>query len=132
MESKTAKKKFCSDKCRIYYKRELENAKKKKEELLKYPRIPVGRFIDLEKLDENKPHTTIPETISNIRKEPLSPEECYTIDFGDDKWLQIEKYTQYPLKDTPTDRFKKIEWMREKRLSDEIIRAEWNRQKSNK
>ena len=46
-------------------------------------------------------------------------------DFGDDKFLMLEKYTKYPLKDKPQNKFEAVTWLKEKADSDAKIKAAW-------
>lgn len=45
--------------------------------------------------------------------------------FKEDKYLMIEKYTKYPTKNTPVNKFEKVKWLKEKREADNQIKLAW-------
>lgn len=47
-------------------------------------------------------------------------------DFGNEKYLVIEKYTKYPLKNKPTNSFEQVKWLKEKKEADHQIKLAWN------
>ena len=99
MESITAKKIYCSNKCRVYYNRAvkgMQKINKKAEEV---------------------------ENISTFDKSKY--------DFGQDAFLNIEKYTKYPIKNCPSDFFNKKIYMTEKSTADLEIKEAWNKFKNN-
>lgn len=50
-------------------------------------------------------------------------------DFGDDKFLMIEKYTKYPQKSKPANKYDVGKWQTIKNESDKGIREAWNKHK---
>lgn len=47
-------------------------------------------------------------------------------DFGDAKFLIVENFTKYPLKDKPKNIIEAAAWVKEKSLSDAKIKDAWN------
>lgn len=47
-------------------------------------------------------------------------------DFGNDKFLVMEKYTKHPLKDIPKNTVEKFNWLKEKEEADNKIKLAWN------
>lgn len=123
MESKTAKKKFCSDLHRLYYNRELKRGTLSIDE--HYKEEKLSKFITYKKSDES----SYDEQKNELAKfDELgifcsTPKQNY--DFKDDKYLMVEKYTSYPLKNKPTNNFEQIKWLKEKKESDNQIKFAW-------
>lgn len=46
-------------------------------------------------------------------------------DFGNEKYLVIEKYTKFPLKNKPTNKFEQVKWLKEKKEADYQIKLAW-------
>jgi len=51
-------------------------------------------------------------------------------DFTGMVFLDVEKFTKFPKKEMPTDKWKKIEWEKSKKNSDQEIRIAWNKYKN--
>lgn len=47
-------------------------------------------------------------------------------DFQNEKYLVIEKYTLYPLKNKPTNKFEQVKWLKEKKEADYQIKLAWD------
>lgn len=47
-------------------------------------------------------------------------------DFQNEKYLVIEKYTLYPLKNKPTNNFEQVKWLKEKKEADHQIKISWD------
>lgn len=132
MESKTAKKKFCSDLHRLYYHRELKrgtlifnkSVKKEESEILK----TEISYSNIKPLTYDAPSISNKYLFDGLSQ--LGLQTGYA--FGDDKYLVIEKYTKYPLKNKPTSKFEQIKWLKEKEESDHQIKLAWiNSKKTN-
>ncbi len=52
-------------------------------------------------------------------------ENTITINFGDDWFLDVEKYTQFPKKEKPTEKWEAEEWVKIKAFHDKNIRDAW-------
>lgn len=79
-----------------------------------------GKYIDswdCEKL-EIKRNDEYPQYV-------IPKEKNQIIDFGNDKYLIIEKYTKYPLKNKPTNKFEQLKWLIEKKEADHQIKLAW-------
>lgn len=46
--------------------------------------------------------------------------------FGDAKFLVIEKFTEYPIMDKPTNKFEAAAWLKKKAAADAKIKEAWN------
>jgi len=73
------------------------------------------------------PDETYPITVTPLRLKIKTAPEVFNpvFDFGDDKFLIIEKYTKYPLKDKPQNKFEAVTWLKEKADSDAKIKIAW-------
>lgn len=71
----------------------------------------------------------IPDEIYPITVTPLRLKINPVFDFGDDKFLMIEKYTKYPLKDKPANKFEAATWLKEKTATDQEIKLAWEKRK---
>jgi len=47
-------------------------------------------------------------------------------DFGNEKYLVLEKYTKFPLKNKPTNSLEQVKWLKEKKEADNQIKLAWN------
>jgi len=74
----------------------------------------------MQKIDKNE------EEVKNI-----STFDKSKYDFGQDSFLNIEKYTKYPIKNCPSDFFNKKIYMTEKSTADLEIKEAWNKFKNN-
>ena len=90
---------------------------------------PIKEMFDESKLfkQQNKP---IKE--NKIPDKTIIPKQEGLIDFGDDKWLDITKYTKFPEKDKPKEKYDIPSWNKKKKESDDLIRAQYNIWKNNK
>lgn len=55
---------------------------------------------------------------------------CY--DFGDAPFLVIEKFTKYPIKSKPTDKYQQSVWLKEKTAADNEIKLAWQEHQNKK
>lgn len=72
------------------------------------------------------------KTLKNVAKEIDNfnniLEKCgfqKIIDFGEDKFLNIEKYTVYKESDRPTGKYNQAIWIKNKKKHDDAIREQW-------
>lgn len=73
----------------------------------------------------NKKRPLIKWEVKDVPTIPIQIPISSSFDFGDDKFLIIEKYTKYPLKDKPQNKFGAITWLKEKAAADAEIKAAW-------
>ena len=102
---KSAKRKFCNDVCRIYYKREIDRG-------------------SLSISGQNKPEQAKKEAVKGIL-----PLQADLIDFGQDKWFLIDNYTKFQPKERPEEKIARSAWDLQKKLADNEIRKQWKEQK---
>lgn len=82
---------------------------------------PKFKMKPLEEMGSEMNATALPE----IKKEPL-------FNFGDDKFLDVEKYTKFPKKDRPTSIGERAEFDLIKKTFDNGIREAWQIHLQNK
>lgn len=110
---KSAKRKFCNDICRIYYKRELDRGSLS---------VSEPQIVDITaKTHENKQQEAKKPVVATI---PIR--EGGIIDFSHVLIFKIEEFTQYPEKQRPQDKIARSAWDLQKKLSDNEIRIQWN------
>jgi len=62
---------------------------------------------------------------NNLEELPTKIDIKANYDFGSEKYLVIEKYTKYPLKNKPISKFEQIKWLKEKEEADNEIKIAW-------
>ena len=63
---------------------------------------------------------------------PFGAEEVPVLDFGDSTFLQVEKFTKYPLHGKPTNKLEALRYMEKKNAYDKAIRQQWLDHKNRK
>ena len=111
MESITAKKRYCSAKCRLYFNRE------KKRGIIDAEVPQISHKIE-------KPVITT----QKIEKVVESPKNY---DFSNVSFFQISDFTDYPIENRPIDALKARKWDALKKESDQKIRNLWFEYKNN-
>lgn len=71
-------------------------------------------------------------TIDAEKEVPIIETYKPIFDFGDDIYLNVEKYTKFPKQERPTIPYQAIEWDNMKKIFDDGIRAEWHKFKKKK
>lgn len=111
---KSAKRKFCNDKCRIYYGRELSRGTLVVPVNVNDPVIPAT--VPAEK--QPIPAQTPSDAVNTPKLEPKVP-------FEKEKWFFAEKYTLYPAASKPLTQALTPKWKYEKNRSDAEIKKAW-------
>ena len=141
-------KKFCSEKCRIEFHNsaKIKGVGRGRPKGAKNKLKPNANDI-IEAENRNNPLTNAARgrddggvnkdeiaydnpkhDFSNIKTVRI--ENVLPFDFGDDKFLNVEKYTKFPSKERPTNLGERIEFDKFKKIFDDGIRAAWHLHKS--
>jgi hypothetical protein len=114
------KKEYCGNTCRVKFYLKKKNEGK--------PKVKRGRPVKKE-----KPTTTvgvIKQIAENMGTEAVAINSGFSIDFGDDWILDVEKYTLFPKKERPIEKWEAVEWDKIKLYHDKKIREAWAIHKS--
>lgn len=124
---KSAKRKFCNDKCRIYYGREIErgtliipikstdieaNLKEREHELISNPNT-VG-------IESKKTKEIIVKEITPVKSDDLFER------FKGVQIFRIDEFTNHPDKEKPVDKLEAAAWVMKKKAGDQKIRDRWS------
>jgi hypothetical protein len=113
---KSAKRKFCNDKCRIYYGRELSRGTLVVPVKVNDPVIPVAPPSEKKTVPVQAPS----EAVNTPKIEPRVP-------FEKEKWFFAEKYTLHPATSKPLIPALVPKWKLDKSRSDAAIKKAWEK-----
>lgn len=102
-----------------------------KDNVIKLLRSKGELVVKVKKEAVIKQQNDIAKVFEQVPQEKSSNEvvEGPEIDFGEDMFLNIEKYTKFPVFTKPKVLSEQITWKANKKRADDMIRRQWDRRK---